>query len=212
MLGHEVITALVTRAVRDRVPETVRRRATAKTPDLPVTVPDPENIYPHPVPSQDIGAFPALMVEELETGPRYTTRQVTVSGSTDVFEFRYVFRVYTYVHGIDYRHTSYQQKYLATSLRMALLADRCLFESEEERAVIDPNSFRESFSNVARDADAEKYLSGHYAEFEIIATETSRSTEIPDEVFSELRLTTGLMHQDSTEPVPPTLTTEQTSL
>lgn len=206
MIGHEMMTALVTTEVRKRVPHVMRSRAAAKAPDLPVLIPETQFIYPHPLPAQDIGGYPCLMVEELETGPRYTTRQQAPAGNYDVFEFRYLFRVWGYVRGQDYKHTAYRQKYQASSLRMALLENRGLFESAEEKAVIDPSTIRESFSTVDTDEDAQKYLAGHLIEFEIVAEETLRPSTLPEDVLAVYRVELGLMGRNSSDPIPPTLT------
>lgn len=206
MLGHELITAVVTTEVRNRLPRVMAARAAVKAPDLPVPTPETDYIYPHALPAQDIGGYPCLMVEELETGPRYTTRQQAPSGNLDVFEIRYLFRVWCYVRGQDYKHTAYRQKYMATSLRMALLEQRCLRETEEERAVIDPATVRESFSNVDTDDDAQKYLAGHYIEFEIVSEETLRPSNVPEDVAAVFSLQGGYMERTSTEPIPPTMT------
>lgn len=207
MLGHELMTALVTSEVRKRLPRVMAARAAVKAPDLPVPVPATDYIYPHPLPAQDIGGYPCLMVEELETGPRYSTRQQAPSGNLDVFEIRYLFRVWCYVRGQDYKHTAYRQKYMATSLRMALLEKRCLFESGDEKSVIDPSTIRESFSNVDTDDDAQKYLAGHYIEFEIVSEETLRPSTVPEDVAALFSLQGGYMERNSTELIPPTMTT-----
>ena len=206
MLGHELLTALVTQRLRERVPVVMADRASKKKPELPVTGPETLHVYPHFVPAQEVGGFPCLMVEELDTNPRFTTRQVGSDGSQTLFEFRYVFRVNCFVRGTDYKVTAYRQKYMATVLRMALLERLSYYVSDSEKVIIDPLTFRESFSDVNVTEGDAKFLAGHYAEFELVSTETLQLSGMPDELAAVLTAQTGLMEKNSAEPIPPTLT------
>lgn len=206
MIGHEVITATLTETLIERVPAIMQRRMAAQAPELPVDIPRPEHVYPHPIPTQSIEGYPYLAVEELNTGPRFTTQKVGTRGAIEVFETRYVFRIWCFVRGSDFSSTSYRQKYLATCLRAALLTRRCLFDVGEEQIVLDPQTFVESFSEVGNDEDSSKFLAGHYAEFELLVTETTEFPGVNPDLPANIKLRLGLMYKNTSEPVPPTLT------
>lgn len=206
MLGHETVTAMLTNHVREYLPLVMQRRMAITKPDLPVTIPEKDHIYPFVLPHVAIGAYPCLFVEEMETGPRYTTKQTSAAGDVDEFEFRYVFRVWCFVNGTDYQQTAYQQKYLATSLRIALLKNRRIHETDDEKVVVDVATFRESLSGVDNDEDSNKFLAGFFTELELVATETMHPTELPPEIEAMFTVGAGLMRPHSTEPIPPTTT------
>ncbi|MGQ3384533.1 hypothetical protein [Glutamicibacter sp. TV12E] len=206
MIGHEVITATLTETLNERVPAIMQRRMAGEAPALSVDIPKPEHIYPHPIPTQSIEGYPYLAVEEMNTGPRFTTQKVGGTGAVEVFETRYVFRVWCLVRGSDYSSTSYRQKYLATCLRAALLTRRCFLDVGEEQIKLDPQTFVESFSDVANDEENSKFIAGHYAEFELLVTETTEFPGANPELPANIKLRLGLMYQNSAEPIPPTLT------
>lgn len=205
MLGHEAITTFLHQAVVNRlrpVMEFMIREGNIPSGEL--RIPENTNIHPSVVDAVALNAFPSMMIEELETGPRSSTRKISSDGFFDEYEIRYQFRVYSYVTGPNYTSTALAQKRTATAVRLALLMHRGLYEKNGESAVIDPATFRESFSDTASNDGSKKYIAGSYAEFEVLVIEKLPITLDPNILPGKLNLWVGLLDQGSEEGNPPT--------
>ncbi|MGP4995549.1 hypothetical protein [Glutamicibacter ardleyensis] len=205
MLGHEAITTLLHQSVANRLrPFMEYMIREGGIPAGELRVPAVDNIYPSVVDAVALNAFPAVMIEEIETGPRSSTRQISSDGFFDEYEIRYQFRVWLYVTGANYTATSLAQKRTATALRGALLMHRGLYEKNGESAVIDPATFRESFSDITGNDGGSKFIAGSYAEFEVLVIEKLPITLDPNTLPGKLNLWVGLLDRGSEEGNPPT--------
>jgi hypothetical protein len=175
MLGHEGVTQALHQSILQWLPQVAdQMRTELGLDETGLRIPAPKDIHPVMDDAIQIGRFPALMINELETGPRSTTRQSAGSGDLDKYLIRYRFRIYLWVTGAGYRSTGAAIKRLTTAARTTLLVNRILFDNGKESAITDPKSFKEVFSDVAGDTST-KYLAGSYIELEVMTTELLRA-------------------------------------
>jgi len=208
MIGNEAMTTILHQSLVRRIPDVVNMMNQERSFDPGVLpLPRPENIHPQYVNTKAINAYPAVMIDQLVTGPRNTTRLQSSTGFYDVYEFLYAFRVYGFVTGSDYNSTTLAQLRLTDILRASLLMSRTLLAKEDESAVILPESFRESFSEAMQNEESKKFLSASFIEFEVRTEEKIGATFNPDMLPGKIGLQIGLMYPHSAEVIPPTLTT-----
>lgn len=194
MLGHEGVTEALHQSVTTWLPlVAAQARLELGLDETSLQIPEPEDIHPVMEDAIQLGRYPALMIDEMETGPRSTTRQAGGSGDLDTYLIRYRFRIYLYAVGSGYRATGVAIKRLTTVTRTTLLVNKILFDDGKESAVLDPKSFKESFSEVGGTAET-KYLAGSYIEFEVMATEKLRATVTETGLTARLGLHVGLLH------------------
>lgn len=208
MIGNEAMTTILHQRLVARIPEVVslmNRERGLEEGVLPL--PRAENIHPQYVNAKAVNAYPAVMIDQLVVGPRNTTRVHSSTGFYEVYEFLYSFRVYGFVTGANYNQTTLAQLRLTDILRASLLTSRALYTENDESAVIIPESFRESFSEASQNPESKKFLSASFLEFEVRTEEKLGRTYMPDVLPGQIGLQVGLMYPDSTEAIPPTVTT-----
>lgn len=197
MLGHEGVTEALHQSILLWLPQVAdQMRRELGLDETTLRIPEPADIHPVMEDALQIGRFPALMIDELETGPRSTTRQSAASGDLDKYLIRYRFRIYLWVTGTGYRATGLAIKRLSTAARTTLLVNRILFDDGKESAITDPKSFKESFSEVAGSGTA-KYLAGSFIEFEVMATELLRAVGTEAGLSAGFNMHAGLLHADT---------------
>ena len=199
MLGHEGVTTALYQSITHWLPQVAAQmRAELSLTEQDLQIPGVEDIHPAPIDAIQIGRFPSLMIDEMETGPRTSTRSVASRGDLDTYLIRYKFRIWLWAsdpRGV--RETAVAIKRYATAVRTTLLVNKLLFDNDIESAVIDPKSFKESFSDVGQNK-AKNYLAGSYIEFEISTTETLRAIGTTAGLSAKIGLHVGLMHELNT--------------
>lgn len=196
MLGHEGVTAALYKSITHWLPQVGEQmRAELGLDASGFRIPEPQNMHPAPVDAVQIGQFPALMVDEMETGPRASTRSAASMGDLDTYLIRYKFRVWLWASDPrGPRETAVAIKRLATAVRISLLVNKLIFDDKGESAVIDPKTFQESFSDVGQDK-TNRYLAGSYIQFEVMSTETLRAIGTEAGLTARIGLHVGLMHE-----------------
>lgn len=193
MLGHEGVTTALYQSVVTWLPQVAAQmRVELGLDETTLQIPGTDDIHPVMEDAVQVGRFPTLMIQELETGPRSSTRQSAGSGDLDTYRIRYKFRVYMWVMGSGYRRTGVLIKRLATAVRTTLLVNKLLHEAGQESVVFDPATIKESFSDVEPDGAA-NFLAGSYIEFEVMTTELLRATVTDSGLTAKLALNVGLM-------------------
>lgn len=150
MIGHEGVVRYVVRMLKDKLPATIaelERDLGLSAGAIPRIA--PKNFHPAWEDVVAKGSFPSLMILQDDSETRNTGRQVSSYGDYDEYEWTYPLRLILHNVGAANGETELERKRLMLALRMALLRNRGLMESDDESAVIHPESLREMFNGGA---------------------------------------------------------------
>lgn len=145
MYGHEGVTRDLKRRLEARLPLHLAGIRTEKVVTT-AALPDPVRVYPHFMPDVDVDGYPAVCVTELDTPTGLSgAREVRQGTRFDSYVYRYPFRIWFYVRGVDYGITELQLKRYMTAIRTVLLENRVLTHTEDAYVTIDPETLTEDF-------------------------------------------------------------------
>ncbi|AYD81510.1 hypothetical protein HYP71_gp016 [Arthrobacter phage KBurrousTX] len=172
MLGSEGVSRALVYRLMERFPSKLlelRNRLQVDGYELPDV--QPEHFYPTEVNILAITTFPCISVVSYETTGRVGNRQFESDALYDEYSYRYRMRVFVWGMGDGEVETDLLRKRLALAAREVLLSGLILHDSNGQYAELDPQTLKESYSDVGERAAAQ-YLGGAYLEFEVATQET----------------------------------------
>lgn len=170
MLGAEGVSSAIIQKIRDNAEGKIaqlRARYGAAADVLPM----PAALYTTDQDVLSIENYPAIICTTVDTTGRIGNRQLSSDGEVDVYQYKYRMRVFVYVTGHDYTDTDLLRKRFVLALREILLTNLILVDEAGQYALMEPNSVKESYSDVASNA-ASQLLAGAYLELEVTTAES----------------------------------------
>jgi hypothetical protein len=169
MLGVEGVTRGVSQHAKTNLPDRLtllRERYETTT----LLLPDFAAVYSDEVNALSIEKFPALAVVIPRTTGKLDNRNTDIDAAYEEYSYRYEVRLYSYVVGDSEGATSLAIKRYTLAVREAFLADKYLPTDDGQRAVIDPKTLVESYSEL--DRRERKFIAASYVQFEVVTHET----------------------------------------
>lgn len=177
MLGAEGVTrglhAHLTVSVPARLAD-LRTRLLATPADLP----DLRKIYPDEVDILSIEKFPALVITTPDTDGKLTNRQTDLGATFEEYSYRYNIRLFVYVIAAESMATSRLIKRMTLGVREALLTTKILPVDDHDRAEIDPQTIKESYSEV--ESGKRGFIAASFIEFQVVSHEVLDALNVPD--------------------------------
>jgi len=168
MLGPEGVTRGVYLHASNKLPGRLAQLRTRYGTD-PASLPDLARIYPHEVQTLSIERFPALAVVVPNTTGQLGNRQTDVDATGEEYSYRYPVQLYSYAVADDEAATSLAILRYTLAVRELFLADKILPVDAPHRAVIDPRTLIESYSELdKRDA---QFIAASMVQFEVVTHE-----------------------------------------
>jgi hypothetical protein len=171
MLGPEGVTRGVTQHAKTILPTRLaefreRYNATA------AVLPDFVAVHADGVNALSIEKYPALVVVIPETTGKIDNRTTDVDAGYEEYSYRYTVRLFAYVTGESEGATSLAVKRYTLAVREAFLNAKILPVDDDNDAVIDPATIKESYSELSpKDT---KYIAASYVQFEVVTHERLR--------------------------------------
>jgi hypothetical protein len=142
------------------------------------TIPAPASLYSTNKDILSIEQFPSIIVTTVDTTGRIGNRQLGGDGVRDVYQYKYRMRIFVYVTGRDDEATDLLRQRYVLAAREVLLTNKILVDAGGQYAALDPNTVKESYSDVAAD-EAQMLLAGAYLEFEVTTSESLAAYPVP---------------------------------
>lgn len=133
------------------------------------TLPDIRRIYPDEVTALSIEKFPALVITVPDTDGKLTNRQTDLDSTFEEYSYRYNIRLFVYVVEAESLATSRLIKRTTLGVREALLTRKILPVPQPDSAEIDPQTIRESYSEV--EEGERGHIAASFIEFQIVTHE-----------------------------------------
>ena len=189
MLGPEGVTRGVTVQAKTVLPAqlaTLRTRYETTTEQLPDFV----TVYSDGVNAVSIEKFPALVVVIPSTTGKIDNRATDIDAGYEEYSYRYTVRLFSYVMADSEGAASLLIKRYTLAVREAFLLNKILPVDAANRAVVDPMTITESYSELApKDT---KYLAASYVQFEVVTNETLPFEQRFDNEAAEISVGAGL--------------------
>jgi len=188
MLGAEGVSAAIVKKLETSLPAKITEmRARYGVPAA--VLPMPASLYSTEMDVLSIDKYPALIVTTVDTTGKIGNRQFAGTDEVDVYQYKYRMRVFIYVTGKDHGDTDLLRKRYALAAREVLLTNLILVNAGGQYAILEPNTVKESYSDVATN-QAQLLFAGVYVEFEVTTAETLAAYPIP--IPGELDLTASV--------------------
>lgn len=165
------------------------------------TLPDIRRIYADEVEALSIEKFPALVITVPDTDGKLTNRQTDLDSTFEEYSYRYNIRLFAYVIGADSMATSRLIKRTTLGVREALLTKKILPVGDDDRAEIDPQTIKESYSEVEKGQRG--YLAASYVEFQVVTHEVLTVLDIPEDLVEIETVVTPAAANEAFPPVEP---------
>lgn len=173
VLGAEGVSTAIVTKLREHAPAKItqlRARYGADTATLPM----PASLHSTAKDTLSIEEYPAIVCTTVDTTGRIGNRQLSSDGEFDVYQYKYRMRVFVFVTGADTEDTDLLRKRFVLAVREILLTNLILVDGAGQYALMDPNTIKESYSDVAKN-DAEQLFAAAYLEFEVTTAESLAS-------------------------------------
>lgn len=153
MYGHEGVTRDLRRRLLSKLPahlNAIRIERNAPLAELP----NPAQVLSHFIPHIDITSYPTVAISELDTPNGLTgAREVRQGTRFDSYVYRYPFRIWIHVRGVDYGITELTLKRYMTAIRTVILENRVLVDNDDAHVTFDPETLSENFDAAMEDAN-----------------------------------------------------------
>jgi hypothetical protein len=150
--GHARVSRDLKRRVEARLPARLAA-IRADSGDTLAALPDPAKVLPYFLPYIDIGSYPTICITELDTPTGLSGAQKVRQGTRfDSYVYRYPFRMWVYLRGVDYGITEMMLKNYLTGMREVLLENRVLTHNDDAHVTIDPTTISENFDSPMENA------------------------------------------------------------
>jgi len=170
MLGAEGVATAILQKLETRLPAKVTEFRT-RYGTTAAALPMPASLYSTEVDVLSVDKYPAIIVTTVDTTGRIGNRQLQGTGEVDVYQYKYRMRVFLYVTGTDHGPTDLLRKRYALAAREVLLTNLVLVDADGQYALLEPNTVKESYSDVATN-QAQLLFAGVYVEFEVTTAES----------------------------------------
>lgn len=151
MYGHEGVTRDLRRRLLDKLPKHLNAIRIDRGSNL-TALPNPAQILPHFIPDIDVDSYPTVAISELDTPSGLTgAREVRQGSRFDSYVYRYPFRIWIYVKGVDYGITELQLKRYMTAVRTVILENRVLTDTDDAHVFFDAETLSENFDAAMED-------------------------------------------------------------
>lgn len=177
MLGAEGVVRGLHAHMTAHVPTRLaglRARLKATSVDLP----EIKRIYPDEVDVLSIEKFPSLVITTPDTDGKLTNRQTDLTSTYEEYSYRYNIRLFVYVIAADSMATSRLIKRMTLGVREALLTKKILPVGETDRAEIDPQTIKESYSEVEKGKRG--FIAASYIELQVVSLEVLEGLNVPE--------------------------------
>lgn len=151
MYGHEGVTRDLRRRILNKLPDHLNAIRVSRNATL-TALPNPARVLPHFVPDIDVDEYPTVAISELDTPNGLTgAREVRQGTRFDSYVYRYPFRIWVFVRGVDYGITELQLKRYMTALRTVILENRVLTDTDDAHVFFDAETLTENFDAAMED-------------------------------------------------------------
>ena len=188
MLGAEGVSTAIVEKIRAHAPAKITQLRARYSADA-ATIPMPASLHSTSKDTLSIEEYPAIVCTTVDTTGRLGNRQLSSDGEFDVFQYKYRMRMFVFVTGPGTEATDLLRKRYVLAVREILLTNIIFVDAGGQYAELDPNTIKESYSEVAENDDKQLFAAA-YLEFEITTAESLAAYPVPH--LGELQIDSDL--------------------